>query len=125
MYVIRTKTYIAEDYMKIINSLDARDKWATIQKDALSGEIIAIQRHGVITAVIMPPEWAELYQSEHWIALLDKMRVKSPGHSDLQLITGLLQRWEWQQDSNSSKDAKLSKIYELLLWVARKLGYSE
>lgn len=118
--------------MKTVNSLDARKEWASIQHDAISGEITAIQRHGHVTAVILPPQWAELWQSDHWRQGMDMLRVKYPGRSDFDLMTHLLQQWMWQQDRASSKDDKLdrlidmvTRIYDLLRWVADKLGYKE
>lgn len=111
----------------IISSREFQRETGKHIEAAANGETIVVTRHGLPSVVIVSHEqWSKVcFDDPKWRTILDKMRVKWPNKDDHELIVELLQRWEWQQDSNSSKDAKLSKIYELLLWVARKLGYSE
>lgn len=111
----------------VISSREFQKEIGKYIEFAAAGNVVVITRHGRASVVVAPHEHYQqiTFADPRWRSIIDKMKVKWPNKSDHELIEELLQRWEWQQDSNSSKDAKLSKIYELVLWVARKLGYSE
>jgi prevent-host-death family protein len=95
---------------------------------AAAGEPVIISRHGRQSVAIVPIEqwqrWS--FDDPRWRSILNRMGTKWPKRKDdYQLITDLLLHWEIDQDSGNSKSAKMDKIYDLLLWVAKKLGYVE
>ena len=118
--------------MNKLGSNEVRSKWAEIQALAMTGEPTLVDKHTFTTCVVMPPEWADFYSDQHWIVIFIELRSKFPGKTDAQLVKEVLQRWQWQQNNNGSKDAKLdetlSVLYELkrvIMWIANKLGYKE
>lgn len=117
--------------MKRLSSDGARKEWANVQADATAGTPTLIERHNRNTCVVVPPDWAELYENDHWANIMRQLRQKYPGKSDAQIVQDLLQRWQWSQNSGG-KDAKLDetltilgRMEKVLLWVARKMGYEE
>lgn len=112
------------DY-KVESAGDVRSGWAAAQSDTIAGTAIIVKRHDLTTAVMMPPEWEGVFSSSTWQRALPLLRQKFPDKSDYWLLTDTLQKFLWDQDNNNSKGAKLDRIYHLLLWVARKLGYEE
>lgn len=111
--------------VKEIGAGNVRANWAEIQSGAIAGNAVIVKRHDVTTAVMLPPEWEGVIANEIWQQAMPLLRQKYPGRSDFSLVTEVIQKWLWQQNNNGSKDAKLDKIYALLLWVAAKLGYKE
>jgi hypothetical protein len=111
--------------VKAVSSADVRAKWAAIQADTVAGQMLIVRRHDLTTTVMMPPEWEGVGHSKVWQDALLLLRQKHPDKTDYWLITEVLQKFAWDQDSGSSKNAKLDRIYTVLLWVARKLGYEE
>lgn len=110
---------------KTVGAGDVRATWAAVQTDTIAGHMIIVKRHDLTTTVMMPPEWEGVVSSKTWQVALPLLRSKFPGKSDFMLATEVMQRFVWDQDAGNSKGAKLDKIYDLLLWVAKKLGYSE
>jgi len=93
--------------------------------------ILAWDNNG-ITSVLVNPQWSGIYESDIWVRGLEIARAKHPNSSDFELMTYVLQQWVLDQQSPIAKDDKLdrlidmvTKIYDLLRWVAEKLGYKE
>lgn len=120
--------------MKQVSSREFQKNIGKYIEEASGGESATITRHDRPSAVLMPyDQWQKLtFSDPRWRLILDAMSAKYPGKDDHELLTDLLQHWQHRQDSNGSKDAKLDMIYgvvskmnNVLLWVARKLGYEE
>lgn len=111
-----------------VSSRDFQRKPGEYIDTAGNGEPIVIIRHSRPAAVLIQYEqWQQMtFSDPRWRNILNRMAGKWPTpKSDHELIADLLQRWEFDQDAGNSKGVKLDKIYTLLLWVAKKLGYEE
>lgn len=109
-----------------VSSKDFQRKPGEYIEAAVSGESVVIIRHSRPAVVIIQHEqWRQMtFDDPRWRSVLNRMAGKWPTpRSDHELITDLLQRWEIDQDAGNSKGVKLDKIYNLLLWVAKNLGY--
>ena len=114
-----------------ITSRDLQKEIGRYIDDALSGESVVVARRGRPVVVLVPIDqhsqqhkW--LFTEQRWRNILNRMASKWPAQkTDYELVTDMLQRWEIEQDAGNSKGVKLDKIYDLLLWVAKKLGYKE
>lgn len=108
--------------MKIVNSLNARKEWSSIQHDAISGEVVAIQRHGTTTAMVFPPRWEDFYSNSHYVGIMNRLRQYLAGKSDEELFKYLLEQWAYTQDNEHSKSAILQEISEDVKAIRRKLN---
>lgn len=94
---------------------------------ASSGEPVIITRHGRPAVALVPAEYVEKwsFDAPQWRSILNAMSAQWPvKKTDYELVTELMLHWQINQSGNS-RGAKLDKIYDLILWVARKLGYEE
>jgi prevent-host-death family protein len=92
---------------------------------ALSGEPVIITRHGrpsvVLSTYEQVQQWS--FSDPRWRSVLDRMAQRWPvPKTDYELIADLLQKWEIEQNSESSKSAILQEISEDVKAIRRKLN---
>jgi prevent-host-death family protein len=120
--------------LTVIPSRDFQKRAGEYIGAAISGEPLIVARHDRPIAVIVSySHWMQLtFDDLRWRTILDKMSVKYPGKSDHELMESLLLQWQYEQETGAGKSTTseeihglLTRILNVLLWVARKLGYEK